>query len=216
MRTTDEIIHNGKTLTEILRLHRSWLSNNTDGVRAILDGASLEGASLEGARLDGASLVGARLNRASLEGAILDGASLEGASLNRASLVGASLNRASLEGASLEGAILDGASLEGASLNRASLVGASLNRAKYKGIEIKHFENMNGLYRYNVVACVSTDDTDYIGLGCHFKKASDWEGDGFWNNLSEFPNDGSVHTKKRQMALRLAKEFLELYRENRK
>jgi hypothetical protein len=206
MRTTDEIIHNGKTLTEILRLHRSWLSNNPDGVRAILDGANLNCAILDGAILDCASL-----NRANLKGTSLDGARFDGASLNRASLDGARFDGSSFVGASLNRASLDSASLDGARFD-----GASLDGAMYKGIEIKHFEIMNGLYRYNVVVCVSKDDTDYIGLGCHFKKASDWEGDGFWNNLPEFPNDGSVHTKKRQIALRVAKEFLAFYRENRK
>ena len=71
MRHPDEIIHNGKTLTEILRLHKCWLSSPTEGERACLDGASLDGASLDGASLNHASL-----NRASLDGASLNGASL--------------------------------------------------------------------------------------------------------------------------------------------
>ena len=198
MRSTDEISHNGKTLTEILRLHKNWRSGEFDGVRASLDGASLIGANLDGASLIGASLIGANL-----DGASLNGASLNRASLNRASLIGASLNRASLIGANLDGA----------SLNRASLIGANLNRARYKDIIVKHIEMISGLYRYNVVVCVSQDNIEYIGLGCHFRKAADWEGDGFWNNLEEFPNDGSVKTKKRQIALRVAKEFLALYKE---
>jgi len=148
-------------LEEILELHKKWLNGDVGGVRASLDGASLEGASLvganlEGASLDGASLVranldGARLIRASLdgarliranlegaslEGAILDGARLDGANLEGANLVGANLVRASLDGASLDGASLDGASLIRANLEGASLEGASLVRASLEGANL--------------------------------------------------------------------------------
>jgi hypothetical protein len=104
--------------------------------RAILVGASLDGASLDGAILYGASLSGASLDDASLVGAILDDARLVGASLDGASLVGASLDGASLDDASLDDASLDGASLLGASLDDANLSGASLDGAKLFGADL--------------------------------------------------------------------------------
>ena len=64
-----------RALGELSRLNRHWyFRTESRGVRARLDGASLDGASLVGASLDGArlvraSLVGARLVRASLDGA---------------------------------------------------------------------------------------------------------------------------------------------------
>ena len=39
-------------LTEVLRLHRMWLSGKDSGVRADLSGADLRGADLSGADLD--------------------------------------------------------------------------------------------------------------------------------------------------------------------
>ena len=43
MRTTDEIIHNGQTLTEILRLHKCWRIGKDEGERANLRGSNLSG-----------------------------------------------------------------------------------------------------------------------------------------------------------------------------
>ena len=59
MKNTDEITHNVKTLTEILKLHRMWLYNEPGGKRADLFGADLTGANLTGANLSGADLTGA-------------------------------------------------------------------------------------------------------------------------------------------------------------
>ena len=113
-------------LKNVLEKHEKWLKGEEDGERAVLDGASLNGASLRGASLDNAFLNGASLDDALLCDASLNGASLDGASLCWALLDGASLNGASLDNASLNGALLRGASLNGASLDGASLNGASL------------------------------------------------------------------------------------------
>ena len=51
MRTTDEIIIGGKTLTEILELHKLWLEDNTKGQRANLRHADLQDADLRHADL---------------------------------------------------------------------------------------------------------------------------------------------------------------------
>lgn len=50
MRSTDEITHNGKTLTEILRLHVMWINGEDGGERADLTGADLTRANLTDAK----------------------------------------------------------------------------------------------------------------------------------------------------------------------
>lgn len=71
-------------LNKILDLHKKWLDNNPDGVRADLRGADLSRANLGGADLSGASLVGANLRVANLRGAYLRWANLRGADLSGA------------------------------------------------------------------------------------------------------------------------------------
>jgi hypothetical protein len=66
-------------LNKVLELHRKWLNDEEDGVKADLYRAKLYQANLGGADLGGASLCGADLG-----GANLSGASLGGANLNRA------------------------------------------------------------------------------------------------------------------------------------
>ena len=53
-------------LKKVLKLHKKWLNNEADGIRADLRGADLCGADLCGANLYGASLRGANLYGANL------------------------------------------------------------------------------------------------------------------------------------------------------
>ena len=151
MRTTDEIIHNGKTLTEILKLHKKWRNSEYGGARANLIGADLIDANLGDADLRYANLIGA--------------------------------------------------DLIGADLSCANLSDADLSRAKYRGITIKYLRSFSGLYKYITVVAIADDGTEYIGLGCKFLKKQEWEGNGFWNNTSEFPDDNLIATKERILAL---------------
>ena len=66
-------------LNKILDLHKKWLDNNPDGVRADLREADLREADLRGADLGGADLREADLREADLRGADLRGADLRGA-----------------------------------------------------------------------------------------------------------------------------------------
>jgi uncharacterized protein YjbI with pentapeptide repeats len=91
---------------EVLRLHKLWLADAPEGVRANLDGADLRGACLIGANLRYVYLRGADLSGADLRGACLIGADLRGANLSRADLTGAYLSGADLSGALLCGATL--------------------------------------------------------------------------------------------------------------
>ena len=72
--------------TEILRLHKLWLDNAPDGVRANLHSANLSSADLYGANLSSADLRSADLSSANLYGANLYGANLHSADLRSANL----------------------------------------------------------------------------------------------------------------------------------
>lgn len=76
-------------LNKILDLHKKWLGNNPDGVRADLREADLRRAELREANLRVADLRGADLREADLRVADLSGANLSGADLRRADLSGA-------------------------------------------------------------------------------------------------------------------------------
>ena len=91
-------------LNKILDLHKKWLGNNLDEVRA-----DLREADLRWANLGGADLRWADLREADLRWANLGGANLRGADLRWANLGGANLRGADLSGANLRGADLSGA-----------------------------------------------------------------------------------------------------------
>ena len=99
-----------------LRLHKLWLKDDEDGVRANLSGVNLSGADLAGADLRnanlGTNLENANLENANLAGAYLEDANLEGAYLENANLAGANLGGAYLEYTNLENANLAGADLD--------------------------------------------------------------------------------------------------------
>ena len=124
MRTTDEIIINGKTLTEILELHKLWLEDNTKGQG---QRANLQYANLRYANLRYANLQYADLRHADLQGANLRGANLQHADLRHAELQGVDLQGADLRYAYLKGAELRRAELQGADLRHDDLQGADLD-----------------------------------------------------------------------------------------
>ena len=94
-------------LNEVLKEHRLWLQNKSDGERANLSGANLSGADLRWADLKWANLSGTDLSGANLKWADLSGANLSGANLKEANLSGTNLKRADLKRADLKRADLD-------------------------------------------------------------------------------------------------------------
>ena len=78
-------------LTEVLRLHKLWLNDDTGGKLADLSRASLSEANLSSANLSRADLSRADLSRANLYWADLSRASLSEANLSGANLFGANL-----------------------------------------------------------------------------------------------------------------------------
>ena len=115
---------------------------------------------------------------------------------------------ADLSGADLSRANLSGADLFGADLYRANLSGADLF-----GIKCKNATVFTGLYSHMAMPIIAEDGNEYVRLGCHFRKVSEWQGN-FWNNDSEFPNDGSAKSQMRLMAYNTCLEWLRIQRES--
>lgn len=101
MRNVEEIIHNGKTVKQILDEHVKWLRGEEGGRRANLTGADLTRTDLTGADLTEASLTKASLRDADLTGASLREANLTGTDLTWAKLTGTDLREADLARANL-------------------------------------------------------------------------------------------------------------------
>jgi hypothetical protein len=167
---------------------------------------TLREAVIEAAKND-ADLRGAYLRGADLRGAYLSDADLRGADLSDADLSGADLRGANLSGAYLRGADLSGANLRGADLRGADLSGANLSDATIKTCAV-----FTGLYRYIAMPVIADDGTEHIRMGCYFRSVAEWESD-FWNNPTEFTNDGSMKSKMRWMAYQTCLEWLRLHRE---
>jgi hypothetical protein len=107
MRNPIDIIHNGKTAAEILRLHQMLLASEIGGERAYLSGAYLTSADLRDADLRSADLRGATLVETNLADADLTSADLRGVNLRGVNLTSAYLRDADLTSADLRGANLD-------------------------------------------------------------------------------------------------------------
>ena len=103
-------------------------------------------------------------------------------------------NKADLRDADLRGAYLQGADLQGADL---------------QGEKIKTAVVFTGLYTYVVIPYITEKDVKRIKMGCYDRSLEEWEND-FWNNINEFPNDGSLKSNLRVMAFETAKKWFEL------
>ena len=139
----------------------------------------------------------------------LRGADLRGANLRGANLYDADLRDADLRGADLYDANLYDANLRGANLYDANLRGANLRGANLRGKKIKTATVFAGLYDYIVIPYITEEGEKWIKMGCHNRILSDWESD-FWNNPTEFPDDGSVKSNLRLMAFETAKKWFEI------
>ena len=111
--------------------------------------------------------------------------------------------------ANLSGAYLRGADLRDANLRGANLYDANLSGVYLSGKKIKTAAVFAGLYDYTVMPYITEDGEKWIKMGCHNRILSDWESD-FWNNPTEFPDDGSVKSNLRLMAFETAKKWFEI------
>lgn len=108
-------------LNKVLELHRKWLGNEPDGVRADLDFKNLRSVDLRDADLRYADLRGANLYGTNLRYVDLRGANLREATLCEADLCYANLRYVNLCGANLCEANFYGADLHGANFYDADL-----------------------------------------------------------------------------------------------
>jgi hypothetical protein len=99
--------------------------------------------------------------------------------------------------------------LRGADLQGADLRGAYFRGADLQGVKIKKAAVFTGLYKYICIPFISEENEIYIKMGCYTRLLSEWEND-FWNNPSEFPNDGNIESKYRVMAYEFCKQWIEL------
>jgi uncharacterized protein YjbI with pentapeptide repeats len=118
------------------------------------------------------------------------------------------------QGADLRGAYLQGADLQGADLQGAYLQGAYLRGAYLRGVKIKAAAVFTGLYTYIVIPYITEENETRVKMGCHDRSLKEWE-ENFWNNNSEFPNDGSLKSNMRLMAFEVAKKWIELTIKNK-
>lgn len=139
------------------------------------------------------------------------------ADFSRADFSYADFSRAKFSNANFSNAYFSNAYFSNADFSYADFSNAKFSNAKFSNATYKHiliekalfFDN---LYKYQCAAIISCDNESYINLGCHLKKEKEWEDEGFWNNDVEFPNNGNIETRKRQIALMTCKEHLKIMR----
>jgi len=127
MRTTDEIIHNGQTLTEILRLHKCWRIGKDEGERANLSGTNLSNSDLSNSDLSDSDLSGTNLSNSNLSGTNLSNSDLSNSDLSDSDLSGTNLSNSNLSGTNLSNSDLSGTNLRGTNLSGTSLSGTNYN-----------------------------------------------------------------------------------------
>jgi len=158
---------------------------------------------LRRADLSGADLSYDNLSKANLSNVDLSNVDLRGADLSNANLRCANLFCANLRGANLSGA-----DLSKANLSNANLSNANLSNAKYKDVVIKHVRVFSALYKYQVWAIIAEDGSEWIRMGCFFRKREEWN-ENFWNNDNEFPNDNSEDSNMRLAAFNFACKWID-------
>jgi hypothetical protein len=84
------------------------------------------------------------------------------------------------------------ANMSFANMSFANLINADMIGAIISGYHVDNLYKHSTWWHYS-------DGRYYLALGCHNRLATDWTGD-FWNNLNEFPNDGSEATRRRILA----------------
>ncbi len=109
---------------------------------------------------------------------------------------------------SIFGAVLFEYDVENNSIRKA-LVEAVSKKAYLRGHKIKSAQVFTGLYKYVTIPFITEEGEKRICLGCYNRSLKEWEAD-FWNNTSEFPNDGNYESVSRVFAFETAKKWLEL------
>ena len=147
-------------------------------------------------------------SNADLRGADLSNLNLPYADLSRADFRCADLYNTNLRCVNLSCAFLSGTNLSPANLRYTNLSNANLSGAKYEHIVIKHVRVFSALYRYQVWAIIAEDDSEWIRMGCFFRKRERWN-ENFWNNDREFKNGNSENSNMRLAAFNFACKWID-------
>ena len=110
-------------------------------------------------------------------------------------------------------AVKQGADLQGADLQGENLRGAYLRGAYLQGAKIKTCAVFTGLYDYVVIPYITDENENRVKMGCYDRSLTEWEND-FWNNNTEFPNNGSVKSDLRLMAFETAKSWFKIIKKS--
>ena len=151
------VLSDGRSLKEVLELHKKWLNNEAEGVHA-----NLRGADLRGADLRGANLIYADLTDTDLRWADLRGTNLRCANLKNSKLTGADLTGSKLTGADLTDVDLRGADLTDIDLTGTDLRGANLANVDLRDVNLRGF-NLTGA---DLTDVVYNEDTLFFALQC--------------------------------------------------
>ncbi len=202
------ILKSGKTLQEVLELHKMWLDNEEGGERANLSGedlsyVNLRSANMRDANINHGNLYGADLSHAILEGADLSHAILEGAILEGVDLEGVDLNHANLSYADLSGTNLSYANFYGTNLSYANLTNTNfyltnLYKAKgdFVGVENIGSRSDTTHYFYNI---------DKVICGCFSGTMEEFE-----EKVKESYSEGDIEYQEYMMAIEFLKGLSEL------
>jgi hypothetical protein len=151
---------------------------------------------LNGSTVDGSTV----LNGSTVDGSTVDGSTVDGSTVVNGSRV---LNGSTVvNGSRVDGSTVDGSTVLNGSrvLNGSTVVNGNINQ--YTAIFCAN------LYKYACSAHINNKGMETIQLGCYTRTRSEWEQD-FWNNPSEFPNDGSDKSNARLRAFQVLCFFLD-------
>ena len=136
----DVTLKDGRSLKEVLELHKKWLENEESGEGVNLSYEDLSDVDLSNLNLRYIYLEGADLSDANLTGADLKGANLKYANLTDANLAYAKLSYAKLIHANLKNSYLRDIDLKYANLTNANLIDANLT---YTNLTYANLTNAN-------------------------------------------------------------------------
>jgi hypothetical protein len=230
-------------LNESIAKHRLWLSGEYDGEKLSIDNCDLSGLDLSNAflrytnlshsilsnsKLNNSDLSYSNLSNSKLSNSDLRDSNLSNSNLGNSDLSYSDLRNSNLSFSNLSNSILSNSDLRYSNLSYSDLRNSFLSNAflMYTNLShsnlsnavrfnqtIKKFKRFDNLYRYDNEIIINTENKVFWGFGCFFRSLEDWEKD-FWNNPTEFPNDGSEKSKRRWNAFLFLKNEVELMLNN--
>lgn len=101
------------------------------------------------------------------------------------------------------------ANLEDSKYCQRCYTGSNLSRVHNVTPDTLHVACFTGLYIYTCSPRILRNGEQLIQMGCKLLTRKQWEANP-WNNPSEFPNDGSIQSKRRMFALQTAYAWLDM------